>query len=86
MPSVLVELPEETQDKIILDSLRQSYSTLKEWLDDRKTNPNCFAMFHMDQKKDILEIIKHIEAFELVLDYYGCGDTPTSMNNNGEPI
>jgi hypothetical protein len=74
MPSVLVELPEETQDKIILDSLQQSYFTLKEWLHNRKTDSNCFAMFHTDQQKDILEIIKHIEAFEIVLDYYGCSD------------
>lgn len=74
MPTVLVELPEETQDKLLIDSLVQSYLTLKDWLQQRQTEPSCFAMFHTDQQKDILEIIKHIEAFELVLDYYGCSD------------
>jgi hypothetical protein len=71
---VMVQLPEEVLDKIVLDSLQDSYFLCKEWLRERKRNPEFMAIYHTKQQKDILEILRRIEAFETVLEFYGVSD------------
>ena len=54
---------------IICHELSTDLDNLKEDLEKRKSG-NGMAYFHHDQEKDIEAIEKHIDALQLVLEYY----------------
>jgi hypothetical protein len=50
----------------------EMYSVLHSLQKDRRDRAagKGIALFHLDQKKDLAELDKHIKAFKLVLKYY----------------
>jgi CBS-domain-containing membrane protein len=58
----------------ITDIVRDDLNTVLENLQDdlkRRKAGNSIAIFHMTKDEDIAELQRHIEAFKLVLKYYG---------------
>lgn len=67
----MIELPWEAIDKIVVDSVRDSLTYLNEELARIRTNQEPTGIFSHDLEEDVFEIVKHIEAFELVIEYFG---------------
>ena len=68
--TVTVELDWDTIDHITICSIKTLVECLKADLRKRKDGTGV-AIFEKDKKKDIALIKKHLEAFKLVLKYYG---------------
>jgi len=71
MPKVTVELGWETVDDIVLNQLRDAHSGLTEELEARENGGNRGGIFDSDKDKDIILIKAHLDAFELVIKYFG---------------
>ena len=67
---ITVELDWDTIDKITTCSMKSVVESLEADLEKRKDDTGM-AIFEKNKKKDIALIEKHIEAFKLVLRYYG---------------
>ena len=65
-----IEVCIEGVDDIVRSDLTNSLDNLKDDLKRRKKG-DSIAIFHMEKDEDIAELKRHIEAFELVLRYYG---------------
>jgi hypothetical protein len=65
-----VEICVEGVNDIIRSELKETVKLLKLDLKNVK-NRSGIAIFHVDRNKDIAEIKRHIEAFNIVLKYYG---------------
>lgn len=68
--SVTVELDWDTIDRITTSSMKSLVENLEADLEERKADTGM-AIFEKDKESDIALIEKHIEAFKLVLKYYG---------------
>jgi hypothetical protein len=71
--SVTVELDWDTIDRITTSSMKSLVESLEADLEKRKDDTGM-AIFEKDKESDIALIEKHIEAFKLVLKYYGEGN------------
>lgn len=69
---VTVELDWDTVDNIVKQELASLKSNLVEDLKKRKAGKGM-AIFDTDKTTDIALIKEHIEAFDMVLKYYGVG-------------
>ena len=69
---ITIELDWDTIDRITTCSMKGLVESLEDDLEKRKAG-TCMAIFHKDEKKDIAEIKRHIDAFKTVLKYYGEG-------------
>ena len=67
---ITVELDWDTIDRITTSSMKSVVESLEADLEKRKDDTGM-AIFEKNKKKDIALIEKHIEAFKLVLKYYG---------------
>ena len=67
---MMIEVEVELVDEIVKHELYSVLNSLQKDHRDR-TAGKGIALFHIDQKKDLAEIDKHIKAFKLVLKYYG---------------
>ena len=67
---ITVELDWDTIDRIMICSIKSLVESLEADLEKRKDDTGM-AIFEKNKKKDIALIEKHIEAFKLVLKYYG---------------
>ena len=65
-----VEVCIEDVNDIVRSDLTNSLDNLKDDLKRRKKGDSV-AIFHMEKDEDIAELQKHIDAFNLVLRYYG---------------
>ena len=70
MRKVTVELDYDAVDSIVKQELRSLRETLKEDLQKRKKGTGI-AIFEVDKTTDVGLIKEHIEAFNLILRYYG---------------
>ena len=70
---VTVELDWDTVDNIVKQELVSLKANLKEDLKKRKAGKGM-AIFETDKTLDIALIKEHIEAFDLILKYYGVKD------------
>jgi hypothetical protein len=61
---------EESFDKTMTTRLIESRSFLFQDLEQVKTDQRGYV-FHHDYETDVREIIKHLDAFEKVIKYYG---------------
>lgn len=68
--SITVELDWDTIDRITTSSMKSLVESLEADLEKRKDDTGM-AIFEKDKEADIALIEKHIEAFKLVLKYYG---------------
>ena len=71
MPNINVELDWETVDNIVRTQVTDARDGLIEQLEERKGNGNRGGVFDNNKKKDIILIKAHIDAFELVIKYFG---------------
>jgi len=71
MPKVTVELDWDTVDNIVVQQVTDARERLIEELEERKGNGNKGGVFDNNKKKDIILIKAHIDAFELVIKYFG---------------
>ena len=71
MPNINVELDWETVDNIVRTQVTDARDGLIEQLEERKGNGNKGGVFDNNKKKDIILIKAHIDAFELVIKYFG---------------
>jgi len=70
MAKVTVELDYDAVDDIVKQQLRSLRDYLKDDLERRKED-NGMAIFEIDKEADIILMKEHIEAFNLILRYYG---------------
>jgi hypothetical protein len=68
--SITIDLDYDTIDRIATSSMKSVLENLQKDLAERK-NGNGMAIFVTEQEFDVLLIEKHIEAFKLILKYYG---------------
>ena len=73
MAKVMVELDWDAVDDIVKQQLRSLRDYLKDDLERRKED-NGMAIFETDKEADIILIKEHIEAFNVILRYYGVKD------------
>ena len=71
MPKVNIELDWETVDDIVLSQLQDAYSGLITDLEERQNESRRGGIFDNNKKKDIILIKAHIDAFEMVIKYFG---------------
>lgn len=64
-----IEIDSQLLEEITLEQLRYSLASLKESYEDRKDGGDI-NYFYGDKKKDLAEIKRHIEAFEIAIGYY----------------
>jgi hypothetical protein len=67
----MIELPWEAVDKIVVDSVRDSLTYLNGELERIRNKQEPTGIFSHDVEEDVFQIVKHIEAFELVIEYFG---------------
>ena len=65
-----IEVCIEGVNDIVRSDLTNSLDNLKDDLKRRKKGDSV-AIFHMEKDEDIAELQRHIDAFNLVLRYYG---------------
>lgn len=65
-----VEICSQGLDSIIRGDLKSVLDSLKRDLKARKSGKGV-CIFHMDKAEDVAEIERHIDAFKIVLKYYG---------------
>lgn len=70
MAKVTVELDYDAVDDIVKQQLRSLRDYLKDDLERRKED-NGMAIFEIDKEADIILMKEHIEAFNVILRYYG---------------
>ena len=73
MSKVMVELDWDTIDGIVKQQLHSLRDNLKDDLKRRKEGTGI-AIFEVDKTTDIALIKEHVEAFNLILRYYGVKD------------
>jgi len=66
---VKIEIDNRLLEEIAAAELNRMVASLKEDHKKRKAGKNI-AIFDMDKAKDVAELKRHIDAFELVLRYY----------------
>ena len=65
-----VDLCVEGMNTLVRAELKDDLKSLRADLKRRKRGEGC-AIFHMNQVEDVKELQRHIDAFTLVLRYYG---------------
>lgn len=65
-----VEICSQGLDAIIRGDLKSVLDSLKRDLKARKSGKGV-CIFHMDKTEDVAEIERHVDAFKVVLKYYG---------------
>ena len=70
---ITVELDWDTIDRITTCSMKSLVESLEVDLEKRKADTGM-AIFEVEKELDIALIEKHIDAFKLVLKYYGEGN------------
>ena len=70
MKEVTIKLGWDTVDNIIQTELQSTYESLKQDLVNRAEGRG-FAIFDIDEAKDIGEITEHLYCLERVMKYWG---------------
>ena len=70
MKKVTVELDYDTVDGIIVDQLVDTLENLQDDLEKRKDG-SSLAVFEHDPKQDVKILRDHVDAFKIVLSYFG---------------
>jgi hypothetical protein len=70
MNKVIIELEPEQIDAVVIADINSSIEAFEEYL-EKRANDEGFAIFDSDPIKDVEYLLEHIQAFKLVLEYYG---------------
>lgn len=65
-----IDICECTLEAVIRADVKGTLSSLKRDLKSRKSGRGA-GIFHTDKDEDVAEIRRHIDAFHIVLKYYG---------------
>jgi hypothetical protein len=65
-----VEVCSQGLDAIVRSDLKNALGSLRRDLKSRKSGGGA-GIFHTDKDEDVAEIRRHIDAFHIVLKYYG---------------
>jgi hypothetical protein len=65
-----IEVCSQGLDAIVRSDLQNALGSLRRDLKARKIGKGV-CIFHSDKAKDVTEIERHIDAFKIVLKYYG---------------
>ena len=71
MPKINVELDWETVDNIVRTQVTDARDGLIELREQRKKKNSKGGIFDTDRKKDLILMDAHIEAFDMVIKYFG---------------
>ena len=69
MNKLTVELESDAVDSIVVQTLKNQYSSLKKDLDRRRNDEETSGIFLSDKVEDIAEIQKHLDSIKIVLSY-----------------
>lgn len=69
MSNFTVELDYDAVDSIVVQVLKEQYSSLTHDLKRRKDDGEKFGFFSSDKEEDITEIQRHLDAVKTVLSY-----------------
>ena len=70
MNKLTVELEWDAVDSIVVQALKNQYSSLKEELDRRLNDKETFNFnFFSEKVEDVAEIQKHLDSIKIVLSY-----------------
>ncbi len=69
MNKLTVELEWDAVDSIVVQALKNQYSSLTRDLERRKDDRETLDIFLPDKEEDIAEIQRHLEAIETILSY-----------------
>jgi len=69
MSKFTVELEWDAVDSIVVQALKNQYSSLKEALDRRLNDKETSGIFLSDKVEDVAEIQKHLDSIKTVLSY-----------------
>jgi hypothetical protein len=69
MKTVKFEIDEEQTDRLVLESLQDMHSNMKQDLYQRLNNENSFGVFVSDKKDDIRKMKKHLKALNRIIKY-----------------
>jgi hypothetical protein len=67
---VKIEIEPDLLEEVTTEGLKRVLLCLKEDYKGRKAGQQI-SIFHTDKDKDLAELKRHIDAFKLVLKYYG---------------
>ena len=70
MSKMMIEMEEEQVDAIMIGELKWHIETFRKDL-ERREKGGGLSIFDNDPKADVVYLNEYIEAFGLVLDYYG---------------
>jgi hypothetical protein len=65
-----IEIEADLSDELVAIDLQRVLASLQQDYKTRKAG-KWMAIFHTDKNEDLVELKRHIEAFKLVLRYYG---------------
>jgi hypothetical protein len=65
-----IDVDHEIADLLIVENLKQTVADLKNDL-ERREEGKGISIFSTDPIEDVAEIIRHINAFETTLSYFG---------------
>lgn len=65
-----IEVCSQGLDAIVRSDLQNALGSLRRDLKARKSGKGV-CIFHSDKAKDVAEMQRHIDAFKIVLKYYG---------------
>ena len=73
-----IEVDDTTVHNIVIKELKSTIEIFEIDLNGRLNNQTILGTFHNDRLKDIIQIQKHIDALNIVLDWF----EPEWMKNN----
>lgn len=68
---ITIEFDRDLIDKIAVQSMKRLVESLEEDIEKRKKGEHKHGFFHVNKRKDIAEMNRHIDALWIVLKYYG---------------
>ena len=69
MNKLTVELESDAVDSIVVQTLKNQYSSLKKDLDRRRNDEETSGIFLSDKVEDVACIWRHLDSIKIVLSY-----------------
>lgn len=67
---VKIDLDDDEFQRLFVEVMKDDRDTMTMDMEDRRQGKGI-AVFDVNEARDILEMNKHIEAFNLIIEYYG---------------
>lgn len=67
---ITIELDREMVDQIAIQSMKRLVESFEEDMESRKNGKAAVGFFYTNKRQDIAEIKRHIDALNLLLEYF----------------